>query len=106
MILSKMTSTTFRFGVFKRPDGESFEISARLYECPPEYDYWLTIYDAIHKDWKQIHFTLFMPKRIATSAEAAKAIIRGEGLEQVKSNLHHAGPRSRAATVSLEIGGA
>jgi hypothetical protein len=106
MLLSKMKSTTFSLGVFKRPDGENFEISARLYECPSEYDYWLTIYDAVHKDWKQMHFTLFMPKKIAASAEVAKTIVRGDALEQVKSNLLQAEPGSRAFTVPLQTGGA
>jgi hypothetical protein len=87
MLLSKMNSTTFSFGVFKRPDGEIFEISARLYECPPDYDYWLTVYDAAHKDWKQTHFSLFMPKKMAPSTHIAQTILKGEGLEQVKTRL-------------------
>jgi hypothetical protein len=95
MLLSKMKSTTLRCGVFKRPDGESFEISARLYECPSEYDYWLTVYDAVHKDWKKMHFTLSTPKQIAASTEVAKTILMGDALEQVKSNLLQAGPEGR-----------
>jgi hypothetical protein len=87
MLLSKMNSTTFSLGSFKRPDGEIFEISARLYECQPEYDYWLTVYDAAHKDRKQTHFSLFMPKKIAPSTHIAQTILKGEGLDQVKFSL-------------------
>jgi len=106
MMLSKMTSTTFRFGVFKRPDGESFEISARLYECPSEYKYWLTVYDAVHINWKQMNFTLFTPKKIASSIDAAKTIVKGDALEQVKTNLLQAGPAGIAehyCTVEVAI---
>lgn len=92
MLLSKMNSTTLPLGTFKRPDEETFEISARLYECPSEYDYWLTVFDVAHKDWKTLHLTLFIPKSTAPSIDLAKVLVKGDALAQVKSSLLQAGP--------------
>ena len=102
MSLAKMKSSTLHFGTFKRPDGETFEISARLYECPPEYDYWLGIFDVLHKNWKTTHVTSFIPKAGASSVDLAKAFLKGDGLAQVKSKLLHAGAAG-PAILSIDV---
>ena len=102
MSLAKMKSSTLHFGTFKRPDGGTFEISARLYECPSEYDYWLAIFDVVHKNWKTIHITSFIPKAVASSVELAKVLLKGDGLVQVKSKLLEAGPGG-PAILSIDV---
>jgi hypothetical protein len=102
MSLSKMKSSTLHFGTFKRPDEEIFEISARLYECPSEYAYWLGIFDVTHKTWKTMHITLFIPKAAASSIDLAKVILKGEGVEGVKSKLLETGPGS-PAILSIDV---
>jgi hypothetical protein len=102
MSLAKMKSSTLHFGTFKRPDGETFEISARLYECPSEYDYWLAIFDVLHKNWKTMHITSFIPKADASSVEFAKEFLKGDGLAQVKSKLLQAGAGG-PAILSIDV---
>jgi hypothetical protein len=96
MSLAKMKALTLHFGTFKRPDGEVFEISARLYECPSEYDYWLAIFDVMHEKWKTLHITSFIPKVDASSIDLAKVFLKGDGLAQVKSKLLQAGAEGPA----------
>ena len=92
MSLSKMKFSTLDLGRFKRPDEESVEIAARLYECPSEYDYWLAIFDIVHKSRKTMHMTSFVPKAVASTIDAAKILLKGDGLAQVKSKFLEAGP--------------
>jgi hypothetical protein len=100
--LSKMKFSTLHFGKFKRSDEETVEISARLYECPSEYDYWLAIFDVVHKNRKTLHMTSFIPKTVASSVDAAKGMLKGDALEQVKSKLLEAGSGG-PAILTLEI---
>ncbi|MCG7952663.1 MAG: hypothetical protein N0E56_15805 [Candidatus Thiodiazotropha endolucinida] len=82
-------------GTYQRPDGQSFKVTAKLYEMPAEYDYWLTTYDAEHEEWGHMRFMLTVPKKIAATIDLAGAIVSGTALDQVKQSLLSATEQGR-----------
>jgi hypothetical protein len=72
---------------FRRPDGQGFDINARLYELPDASDHWTVSYDVHNKEWGHMHFRLEIPKEIAPTSELAELIVEGGAFEQVKAAL-------------------
>jgi hypothetical protein len=92
-----MTAKTrkYAFPSMKRADGEGFDVSATFHELEEPHDYWLVSYQAAHKDWNYMPFTLTIPKAIAKTADLAEAIIKGAGRRQVESLLMQATKKGR-----------
>jgi len=96
---------TYAFPAMKRPDGEEFDLSAIFHELEDPHDYWLVSYQAAHKDWNYMPFTLTIPKAIAKSADLAEAIINGAGLRQVESLLMQATKSGRPFGAVFSVDG-
>lgn len=105
MLLENTPHHSQNFGDWKRPDAEVFLISSVLYETPATYDYWMAKYDAHHKDWGHLHFTLIIPKKIATDVRLAKALVGAAPLDLVKASLLNADQSGRQFTVCLSDDG-
>ncbi|MCA8291833.1 hypothetical protein [Burkholderia vietnamiensis] len=101
----KAKTRKYTFPSMKRPDGEEFALSATFHELEEPHDYWLVSYQAAHKDWNYMPFTLTIPKAIAKTADLAEAIINGAGLRQVESLLMHATKRGRPLGAVFSVDG-
>ena len=95
MQLERVPQHDIPFGAYQRADGQTFKLTARLFELPAEYDYWQTTYDAEHNPWGHMRFVLTVPKKIASTLDLARAIVAGSALDQVKSCLNNATDKGR-----------
>jgi hypothetical protein len=105
MLLGNMPQHSQNFGAWKRPDAEVFRISSVLYETPANYDYWMARYDAHHKNWGHLRFTLMIPKKIATDVTLAKALVAAAPLDQLKASLLNANQSGPPSTVCFSNDG-
>ena len=105
MLLRDMKHHDLQLGTFQRPDGERFQIKARLYEMPAEYDYWQVPFDVHHDQWGNMRFVLTIPKKIASSIELAEVFVSGSALEQVKASLATANEKGRDFSVCFGVNG-
>jgi hypothetical protein len=105
MLLKDMPHHSQDFGDWKRPDAQVFHISSVLYETPANFDYWTAKYDAHHKNWGYSHFTLIIPKKIATDVELAKVLVAAAPLDQLKASLFNADESGRQFTVCFSDDG-
>lgn len=95
MQLGRVPQHDIPLGTYQRADGQTFKLTARLFELPAEYDYWQTTYDAEHNQWGHMRFVLTVPKKIASTLDLARAIVTWSALEQVKSCLNNATDKGR-----------
>lgn len=95
MQLEQVPQHDISFGTYRRADGQTFELTARLFEMPVEYDYWMASYDGEHDQWGHMRFVLTIPKKVAATLNFAQAIVSGNALEQVKSCLIGATDKGR-----------
>lgn len=96
MLLRDVAYRDLSLGDLKRPDGREYEVNARFYEMPETYSYWLVNYDAHHKSWGHMRYTLLIPKTLATTPEQAMAIVKGSALTHVHASLEHATDQGRS----------
>lgn len=78
------------FPSFRRKDGEVFQVAATLYETPITMDYWRAHYVAAHAKWGDMHFNLFVPKKMAPNLALITALIAGAPLSQITAELQTA----------------
>ena len=95
MQLGRVPQHDILLGTYRSVDGQQFELTARLFEFPAEYDYWQATYDAEHDHWGHMRFVLTVPKKIASTLDLARAIVAGSALDQVKSCLNNATDKGR-----------
>ncbi len=96
MLLRDMKSRDVPLGSLPHREGGTFEMSAKLYETPAEYDYWIAVFDANHSVWGHMRFQAVIPKRIAESVDMAGMLVTGEIQDQVASSLSEANASGRS----------
>lgn len=105
MVLADMPQHDFDLGVYQTPRNEQFRITARLFEMTKEYDYWLVAYDAHHREWGHMRFSLIIPKAIARNTQEASTITTGTATDQVKAILNQSGPTGRPLALTKSANG-
>jgi hypothetical protein len=105
MLLSKVHHHDIVLGPYQRADGHRFNLTARLFELPAEYDYWQATYDGEHHQWGHMRFTLTIPKKIAPTLNGARVIVAGTAAEQVKSCLDSATETGRDLAPCFSLDG-
>lgn len=95
MLHGKVPHHDILLGTHERADGQRFELTARLFELPTEYDYWQATYDGKHEQWGHMRFVLTVPKKIAPTLDLARMIVAGSVLEHVKMCLSSATEKGR-----------
>lgn len=95
MLLSRMNHQTINFGPYRRADGETFEVTAKAYETPTNYDYWRVDFHTIHPEWGTFVFPMVALKKSYKSIEIAKVLAGAAPWDLVKSALDKADASGR-----------
>ncbi|VWD16874.1 MULTISPECIES: hypothetical protein [Burkholderia] len=105
MLLGRVSQHDISLDAYQRADGQTFKVTAQLFELPAEYDYWQAAYDAEHDQWGHMRFVLTVPKKIAATLDFARAIVSGSAFEQVKSCLNNATDKGRDLAACFALDG-
>ena len=87
MRYAQMPQHQLTYSPLRRSDGETFLISATLYETSLTMNYWRVHFIAAHARWGDMHFNLFIPKSLAPTLAHANGLAGADPLSQIHAEL-------------------